>query len=64
MSNDNRQGVQGWREFIAEKHDLLRAYISAYEKAVSRPIKAIEPGRVAEGVFRSWLAGSCQRVTA
>lgn len=52
-----RGGVQGWREFIAEKHDLLRAYISAYEKAVSRPIKSIEPGRVAEGVFRNWLAG-------
>jgi hypothetical protein len=57
MTSQNRRGVQGWREFIAEKHDLLRAYSSAYEKAAGRPIKTIEPGRVAEGVFRNWLAG-------
>ena len=49
--------VQGHREFIAEKHDLMRAFQSAREKAASRPLPAVEAGDVAEGVFRSWLEG-------
>ncbi|MGI8451112.1 MAG: DUF6602 domain-containing protein [Streptosporangiaceae bacterium] len=57
MPDVERRGMQGWREFLAEKHDLLRSFTSASEKATSRPIKGIEPGRVAESVFRKWLAG-------
>src|SRR5437660_1678825 len=56
MHDDQRGGVQGWREFIAEKHDLVRTYVSASEKEASRPLKT-ESGFVAEGVFRNWLAG-------
>jgi hypothetical protein len=56
VDETQRGGVQGWREFAAEKRDLIRAFQSAQEKAVSRPLKT-EPGEVAEGVFRSWLEG-------
>lgn len=56
MTDQQRGGVQGWKEFLAEKHDLMRAYESAAEKAASRPLKT-EPGSVAEGVFRRWLSG-------
>jgi hypothetical protein len=50
------QGTQGWKPFLAEKHDLVRMYYSAAEKVSSRPIKT-EAGNVAEGVFRSWIQG-------
>ncbi len=50
----SRGGVQGWKEFIAEKRDLSRAFESAMEKSANKPIKT-EPGSVAEAVFRAWL---------
>jgi hypothetical protein len=35
----------------------MRAFQSAREKAANRPLPAVEPGDVTEGVFRSWLEG-------
>jgi hypothetical protein len=49
--------VQGHHEFAAERRDLMRAFQSAREKAAHRPLPSVEPGEVAEGVFRSWLEG-------
>ena len=48
--------MQGFREFTAERYDLIRAFQSARGKAASRPLQT-EAGEVAEGVFCSWLEG-------
>jgi hypothetical protein len=54
---DGFEGVQGWREFLTAKREMISAYTSACEKAGGRPTPYFDPGRVAEGVFRRWLAG-------
>ena len=49
--------MQGWRQFLAAKGDMIAAYTSACKKSIGRPIPQFDPGKVAEGAFRNWLAG-------
>jgi hypothetical protein len=56
MNSQDPGGVQGWRQLVVAKHDMLSAFTSALEKASNRPVPYFEPGQVAEGQFRKWLA--------
>lgn len=46
--------VQGWRQFLTNRKDILDAYDSARDKARGREVQTFH-GKVAEAKFRDWL---------
>ena len=56
MSNTTRRrvGVQGWRQFLTAKEEMLAAYDQARTQARSHEVETYH-GLVAESAFRRWL---------
>src|ERR1044071_9321132 len=52
--DDEREGVQGWREFLANREYLLGKYNLSKSKSKSHAVK-VRHGITAEAVFRRWF---------
>src|SRR5438445_1384967 len=47
--------IQGWKQFLTSRKEMLDAFDRAREKAKSHEVETYH-GKVAEAVFRKWLS--------
>lgn len=52
-TSDNRRGMQGWRQFLAQKSSMLAKYDTARVMSSAKPVP-VTHGNVAEAEFRRW----------